>query len=467
MPKRPNSSPRSEARGDGTVSRAEALVNEALQKSNLGRYAEAEALFDARRGAGRRRPDRRPPAAQLSRDAPAQPGPAPRTRSTSSTSRCRRCRAVAGTASAPPARSTARPPSGSTPKAMSASSSARRRTTLLPEEKARDPRRPGAAAARHRAAPDRRACRGRRSACARPTPSLPAVRGGRVASIVWMRAQILGDLARDRRGARQSRRGRAAVPRRASRCSRPIIRARRPCSTPGRGSPAISRAVGQVGDGRSAVPRDRRIRSPIRATCPPSFARVLRPYVDLLLAKGDAARSDRRIVRGEQLMVRPGVAQTQAVLARELSGGSDEASRLFRQSVTLTRQVERSADRACPARGDCPARRPKSSRATACLRASTQAKREAAGRDPGRACRLPALPRGFERRHAARRSAEVAAAGRGLLQDDRRRRSMSTPSLATATPARAVKLDVTAKQLDEQVDALARDHLDGRAAARR
>jgi CHAT domain-containing protein len=40
-------------------------------------------------------------------------------------------------------------------------------------------------------------------------------------------------------------------------------------------------------------------------------------------------------------MVRPGLAQTQAVLARELGGGTDEASRLFRQSVTLTRQAER------------------------------------------------------------------------------------------------------------------------------
>src|SRR5205823_13847911 len=32
---------------------------------------------------------------------------------------------------------------------------------------------------------------------------------------------------------------------------------------------------------------------------------------------------------------------TQAVLARELTGGTDEASRLFRQAVTLTRQAER------------------------------------------------------------------------------------------------------------------------------
>ena len=52
-------------------------------------------------------------------------------------------------------------------------------------------------------------------------------------------------------------------------------------------------------------------------------------------------RPTAEIFAATQLMVRPGLAQTQAVLARELSGGTDEASRLFRQSVTLTRQIER------------------------------------------------------------------------------------------------------------------------------
>ena len=42
-----------------------------------------------------------------------------------------------------------------------------------------------------------------------------------------------------------------------------------------------------------------------------------------------------------QTLVRPGVADTQAMLARQLSGGSDEASRLFRQSVALGRDIER------------------------------------------------------------------------------------------------------------------------------
>ena len=79
---------------------------------------------------------------------------------------------------------------------------------------------------------------------------------------------------------------------------------------------------------------------PDAADLPPSFAHVLRPYVDLLLKKGDPA-ANAEIFAATQLMVRPGLAQTQAVLARELTGGTDEASRLFRQSVALTRQVER------------------------------------------------------------------------------------------------------------------------------
>jgi CHAT domain-containing protein len=41
-----------------------------------------------------------------------------------------------------------------------------------------------------------------------------------------------------------------------------------------------------------------------------------------------------------ETLVRPGVASTQAALARELSAGDDEAARLFRQAITLTREVE-------------------------------------------------------------------------------------------------------------------------------
>jgi CHAT domain-containing protein len=64
--------------------------------------------------------------------------------------------------------------------------------------------------------------------------------------------------------------------------------------------------------------------------------------VDILLKKPNDPAATAEIFAATQLMVRPGLAQTQAVLARELSGGTDAASRLFRQSVTLTRQAERS-----------------------------------------------------------------------------------------------------------------------------
>jgi CHAT domain-containing protein len=65
---------------------------------------------------------------------------------------------------------------------------------------------------------------------------------------------------------------------------------------------------------------------------------LIKPYFDALVTQqGPQAADD--FLAASQAMVRPGVAQTQAVLARELSGGSDEASSLFRQSITLTREI--------------------------------------------------------------------------------------------------------------------------------
>ena len=69
---------------------------------------------------------------------------------------------------------------------------------------------------------------------------------------------------------------------------------------------------------------------------------TLRPYLAAL-----AARSDRdpeavgALFAASQLFVRPGLSQTQAVLARELSGGSDAASQLFRESLNRSREVAR------------------------------------------------------------------------------------------------------------------------------
>ncbi len=74
----------------------------------------------------------------------------------------------------------------------------------------------------------------------------------------------------------------------------------------------------------------------------PGLLSGLAPYFALLTresATRPALMADFFVA--SQLLLRPGVAQTQAVLARELSGGDDEAARLFRQSTALTRDVDR------------------------------------------------------------------------------------------------------------------------------
>ena len=63
------------------------------------------------------------------------------------------------------------------------------------------------------------------------------------------------------------------------------------------------------------------------------------PYFDALVAHRDDPGSPADFFIASQAMLRPGVAQTQAVLARELSAGNDAASGLFRQSITLSREL--------------------------------------------------------------------------------------------------------------------------------
>lgn len=67
---------------------------------------------------------------------------------------------------------------------------------------------------------------------------------------------------------------------------------------------------------------------------------LLAPYFGLLSAKGsgDAAQA---MFAASQVLQRPGVAQTQAVLARQMSEGNDEAASLFRLSVARTRDIAR------------------------------------------------------------------------------------------------------------------------------
>ena len=67
---------------------------------------------------------------------------------------------------------------------------------------------------------------------------------------------------------------------------------------------------------------------------------LLGPYFDLLAADGsDGAAA--AMFRASQLLQRPGVAQTQAILARQYAAGNDEGSALFRLAVSRTREIVR------------------------------------------------------------------------------------------------------------------------------
>ena len=68
------------------------------------------------------------------------------------------------------------------------------------------------------------------------------------------------------------------------------------------------------------------------------MANQLAPYFKLLATDQTATE---QFFKASQILVRPGVAETQAVLSRELSGGTDDAARLFRQSTNLGRSIER------------------------------------------------------------------------------------------------------------------------------
>jgi CHAT domain-containing protein len=68
----------------------------------------------------------------------------------------------------------------------------------------------------------------------------------------------------------------------------------------------------------------------------------LQPYFDLLsrrIASNPALVDD--LFLASQSLIRPGAADSMEILSRELLAGGDEAASLFRQSVTLSRDIER------------------------------------------------------------------------------------------------------------------------------
>jgi CHAT domain-containing protein len=321
---------------DGPVSRAEGVVNEALQKSNLGRYAEADSLFNRAEGMIANDPI---VARQL-----------------------RNYRAMHLLNQGKPAEAVAeldKPlPEGaqlasndavaklvidqSTSKRLNAESPISRQigsTTeeLLPEEKADIL---DGQALQLRGSALRLEDKEAEAAASfvQANEKLAGVRGGKISS-VWMRAQILGD-----RAAVAEQGHKNAEAEQLHQESVAMLEA----SYPGSAALLSARArhagfLARIGRTDEAEKIFSEIVTALAdaGSGAPSLTRVLAPYAELLLKKGDDPIALGRFFEATQVMLRPGVAQTQAVLARELSGGSDDAARLFRQAVTLTRQVER------------------------------------------------------------------------------------------------------------------------------
>jgi CHAT domain-containing protein len=279
---------------------------------------------------------------------------------------------------------------------------------------------------------------------------LASVRGGRVASTVWMRAQLIGELAsiaeQGRNLPEAERQHRAAIA---------LLEANYPTSAALRNTQArYASYLARTGQTEPALAQFKQIvdANSDDASASPALREGLSPYFALLAARGDQPQAVADMFKASQILVRPGVAQTQAVLARELSGGSGEASRLFRQAVTLTRDIER--NRVEAARLSALAEPTPSEAARL---AELQARIEAASRDQvATQAKLAEFP-----------SYRVVSSGALSLEDIQKelrageayfKMVMTSDAgygmLVTPNASRAYKLGVGPRELDRQVDAL-------------
>jgi len=163
------------------------------------------------------------------------------------------------------------------------------------------------------------------------------VREGRIASVLWLRAQILGEQAEALEQAGDLAGAEALLGQ-----SMELLSSYYP------GTPALASARAQYAallarNGREdeAVAIYDELIADSDSRPAVSLRRLLAPYFGMLAKRPDAPQTAARMFAATQLLQRPGLAQTQAVLARELSGGSDEAAQLFRQSLNVTRAIER------------------------------------------------------------------------------------------------------------------------------
>jgi CHAT domain-containing protein len=168
---------------------------------------------------------------------------------------------------------------------------------------------------------------------------LEAVRGGRVASAGWLRSEIQIELALLAEAQGRKADSGAAFDRAIA-----LIGASFPQSPALLAAQARKAAwLGRSGDEAGALALYSKVVEDSLAV--PDAGTTLRdllgPYFGLL-AKSTGPDSAKATFAASQVLQRPGVAQTQAVLARQMSEGNDEAAALFRLSLVRTRDIARS-----------------------------------------------------------------------------------------------------------------------------
>ncbi len=163
-----------------------------------------------------------------------------------------------------------------------------------------------------------------------------AVRDGRVTSITRLRTQILSELA-----LLAESQGEFANAEQLLRNALELVELRYPETRAVNGAKAkLASYLLRRGEQNEARQYYREVVDSTigKRSAATGIANQLAPYFELMTEDPGATEE---FFKAAQILVRPGVAETQAVLSRELSGGTDEASRLFRQSGNLDRSIER------------------------------------------------------------------------------------------------------------------------------
>ncbi len=165
------------------------------------------------------------------------------------------------------------------------------------------------------------------------------VREGRVLSVIRLRAQILAEAGLALEDSGNSGGGEAKM-----REALALLETRYPQTVSVNGARArLAAYLARHGQDSAAMTLYQQVIATAVANHEPTtgLSHLLSPYFDLLV-KRSVAQPDAidELFLAAQTQLRPGVADTQATLGRELSAGNQDAARLFRQAQTLDRDIE-------------------------------------------------------------------------------------------------------------------------------